>query len=126
MTEGEPRLIATHQNVLHTKMGSQRAQTAHVEQGLRLRRQGAKPLSQLRAELINVAGRRRPRQSALEVQLGLIVRDERVRQVGRLVEDHIRRLGGLATALPAHRRHRFLEPAHVEVEADRVGMARLL
>ena len=112
--------------MLETECRSEDAKVRHVQQGLGLGRKGPEALAQFISQPINVAGCERPRQSPVQIQLHVVVGHEAVGEMRRTVQHHVRRRGLLRHPLAPQTPHRLLQPPHVEVEADRVGVARLL
>src|SRR5262245_12123059 len=113
--EGEPRLVSPDQHVLQAERRTQDAEVRHVKQSLGLGRKGPKALTQFISQPVNFTRRERPRQSAVQVELDVVVGHVAVGQVGRPVQHHIRGRRLLSYALAPEVAHRLLQPAHVEV-----------
>ncbi len=109
--ETEPCLVAPGQDVLHSQLGAEDPESGHVEQGVSGLRKGAKPLAHFLAKLFNVASRRGPRQSAVQIEFYVVVRHVTVGKMSRSVQHHLGRRR-CSPVFPCPRRLRTVSSSH--------------
>src|SRR4029077_10298401 len=115
--EGHARLVAPDEDVLDPESGAQYPEPRHVEQRLGLHGKRTEAFPKFRAKPINLIRRLRSRQSAVQIELGVVIAHEGVRQVSRPVEHYFGGWLVLTAALAAERLHGLLEPPEVKVES---------